>query len=763
MRLSYVLTLTFVYNLLALPGIAQQRIGSKELDLLKKNAKAAPLLDDTDPDFKALSSDQWLDESGVILSQKTSFDFDKKGLSVGKRISRNFFGALLAVPTLGSSIYLANARNETRMLVEETERRKILLRDKFAVEQYAVLYFRLAMESDAFEARVIKKDGTVKPVDLSEAIELGDPTATPGIFRGYTDERFSARYRPDYFKVAVPDLLEGDIIEYAFRHLNTRSFSHNPNYKEFDPVYYLCNRELPVARQALEIITQDENYFLGYKNLKGAADFSVTQAAGRKIYKWVDQSRDKRKDTRYVNEYIEMPSLKFQVIYARNSGKNFIWLPTETSSKTDISQEEFANKARQLWFAPEKIQESGEYVRGLPASVKATVDEMYRLLRKRGAYDGPEKEFIDKAYYTIRSVTMYNNWNDYGFAKVLSALLTRRGIEHQVLATTINSRTNIDKLSFNQELAWIIKYKDTYYVNPDEHLNPNDVPIYLAGNRAVQFSNKEADKAVENIDIPIADTLTNSYKTLLAVALNDRKTGFIVKKEAEVAGLVKLRNIDELLALTPYMEQDFRNYGGDGPWDGLSAVEQDKMTERFQEAKNKWKTEKPKLMKELAEELYGHSVENYKSFKVINDGRSLKKQGLRYVEEFELSETTAKAGEDLILSLPALIGLQQKIEKKERDRSLPVDIGFPARYQWKIVFAIPEGYAVKGLENLEKTVQNEAGTLVSTAKIENNQVHLTINKKYNQRHLKAAQWNQLLEVLDASQVLAESKMVLAKL
>ncbi len=55
MRLSYVLTLTFVYNLLALPGIAQKRIGSTELDLLKKNAKAAPLLDDTDPDFKALS------------------------------------------------------------------------------------------------------------------------------------------------------------------------------------------------------------------------------------------------------------------------------------------------------------------------------------------------------------------------------------------------------------------------------------------------------------------------------------------------------------------------------------------------------------------------------------------------------------------------------------------------------------------------------------------------------------------------------------
>lgn len=762
MRLSIYIVACLFTGSISLTGLAQQRIGSKELDLLKKNTKSDPLLTDADPHFKANTSDQWLDESGVILAQKTSFDFDKKGLSVGKRIGRNFFGALLAVPTLGSSIYMANAKNDTRMLVEETERRKILLRDKFAVEQYSVLYFRLAMESDAFEARVVKNDGTVKPIDLSEAIELGDPTSTPGIFRGYTDERFSASYRPDYFKIAVPDLEEGDVIEYAFRHLNTRSFSHNPNYKEFDPVYYLCNRELPVAHQALEIITQDENYYLGYKNLKGAADFTVTQGAGRKVYTWEDQARDKRKDTRFVNEYIEMPSLKFQVIYARNAGKNFIWLPNDASSKTDISQDDFANKARQLWFAPEKIQESGEYSRGLPTTVRATVDEMYRLLRKRGAYDGPEKEFVNKAYYTIRSVTMYNNWNDYGFAKVLSALLAKRGIEHQVIATTINSRTNIDKLSFNQELAWVIRYKDSYYVNPDEHLNPDDVPVYLAGNRAVQFSYKEADKTVENIDLPIADTLTNSYRTLFAVALNESKTGFIVKKEAEAAGLVKLRTIDELLALTPYMEQDFRNYGGDGPWDGLSTVDQDKMTERFQEAKNKWKTEKPKLMKELAEELYGHSIEKYKSFKIVNDGRNLKKPGLRYVEEFELEETIAKAGEDLILSLPVLMGQQNKIDKKERSRTLPVDIGFPARYQWKMVFAIPDGYTVKGLENLEKSIENEAGSFVSAAKIENNQVHLTITRKYQQRHLKAAQWNQLVELLDASQILAESRIVLAK-
>ena len=39
---------------------------------------------------------------------------------------------------------MANAYNKNQILVQETERRKILLRDNYAIEQYSVIYFRLA-------------------------------------------------------------------------------------------------------------------------------------------------------------------------------------------------------------------------------------------------------------------------------------------------------------------------------------------------------------------------------------------------------------------------------------------------------------------------------------------------------------------------------------------------------------------------------------------------------------------------------------------
>src|SRR5687767_661063 len=196
-KLSYLILLIFFAGQLS----AQQRITKKETDLLEKNLKANPLLSD-DADFTEKNTTQWPNESAVILSQKTTFEFDKKGVSAGKVVGRNIAGIIFALPTLGTSLIWANAGNgDTKILVEETERRRILLRDKFALEQYSVLYFRLSREGDAFAARVIKKDGSIQPVDISEAIRVGDIKSVPGIFRSYTDERVTSSYRPDFFKI----------------------------------------------------------------------------------------------------------------------------------------------------------------------------------------------------------------------------------------------------------------------------------------------------------------------------------------------------------------------------------------------------------------------------------------------------------------------------------------------------------------------------------------------------------------------------------
>src|SRR4030095_12906265 len=116
----------FIYLLLLICShqlMSQQRINKKELETLNKELKQRPLLLDNDADFKNnINTEKWNNESAVILCQKTSFDFDRKGMSAGKRIGRNVWGVLFAIPTLGTSLIFANSTSETKMLIDETER-----------------------------------------------------------------------------------------------------------------------------------------------------------------------------------------------------------------------------------------------------------------------------------------------------------------------------------------------------------------------------------------------------------------------------------------------------------------------------------------------------------------------------------------------------------------------------------------------------------------------------------------------------------------
>lgn len=741
---------------------SQQRIGKNELEINKKTIGDHPVLLPEDTDFQNVGmGEKWPGESAVILSQKTKFGFDRKGMTVGKRIGRNVWGLIFAPFTLGTSLILANSSSETKILIEESERRKLLLRDKYAIEQYSVLYFRIDREGDAFAAQIIKKDGTVEKVDLAEAIQVEDLSSIPSVFKSYTDNGFSAAYRPNYYKIAVPGLEEGDMLEYEFRNYNVRQYQGRPDYKEFDPVYFICNRELPVSRQVIEVATEDDRYYIGYKSNKGAPDFEQITKDGKKTYRWEDRDREKNKDTRYVNEFTEQPSIKFQIIYARNNSKKFIWFGDEADMKRDITNDELAQKAKTFWFNPDKLQGAGAYTTPY-GSNESVASSLYKTMKKKGITDASDDEFIRKAYYMLRSKTMYRNWSDYAYAKVFSYLLTYKKIDHEIVVTTYNTRTSMQRVAFTQELAWVIKCKNKYYVNPDNHLNPDEIPIYIAGNPTIRFNYLSEKSPITADQINATDTSQNKVVYDFTASLDASGSNMVIEKTTESKGMLKADMMEDVLALTPFIETDFRNYDGEGMWEGFDSRSEEKAVEEFNKQKKEWKEEKPKMMKELIANEFDFKVENYSNFKLIQDGRSYKKPGLKYSENFTLGDMIASAGDDKIIALPALLGGQTKITRDERSRSLPIDVRYARTLQWNIRFTIPAGYTVIGLEELQKSVSNICGSFKSVATVEGNTLVLQVSKIYNAKHFESSQWNLLLQVLDQSYNYSQAKVVLKK-
>jgi hypothetical protein len=585
--------------------------------------------------------------------------------------------------------------------------------------------------------------------------------SVPSVFRSYTDDRFGTYYRPAYFKIAIADLEEGDVIEYEFKNFNTQSYSFNPNYKEFDPVYYVCNREMPVARQIIEVVTQDDKYFIGYRSLKGAPDFTQTAGSGKKVYRWVDDNREKLVDTRYVNEFVEQPSIKFQVIYARNSSKSFVWFKDEADMKRDLSSEDLADKVKMFWFNPSKLQTTGDYTSGLRSSIDNTVSSIYKSLKKKGITDAAESDYVNKAYYSIRGQTLYSNWSDFAFAKVFSGLLEQKKIPHEVIVTTSNLRTQLNKVAFTQEIAWVIRYKGKYFCNPNEHLNPDEIPVHLAGNSSIRFNYNDEKSSVADV-IPLSDTSVNVLATQIEVKLDSGMVNLVIDKTVEAKGLVKDDIIDNIVALTPFMESDYRNYDGTSMWEGLSDQAATKAMEEFTKEKKEWKEEKPKMMKELAESEYDAKVEKYDNFRLQQDGRNIRKKFIRYNEDFTLSGLTAVAGPDIVVSLPILIGSQPKIARDERSRTVPVNVLYPRKLLWHIVMAVPQGYTVKGLEALNKELTNACGGFSSKAVLEGSNLVIDVRKMYIAPQFETGKWPLVLQILDAAYDFSQAKIVLKK-
>jgi hypothetical protein len=738
--------------------IAQQRISKKELSFFKNNLENNPLLKDDDPDFKtAAGGGSWKDESAVILCQKTTFDFDKKGVSVGKRIGRNIWGILFALPTFGLSLYGANARNETKIMVEETERRKILLKDKFALDLYSVLYFRLSTDGDAFDARVHKTDGSIQKISIEDAVKVENLRSVPEIFKTYTDDNFSSSYRPTYFKVVVPDLQEGDILEYGFVNYNAKNYMHNPNFKEFQPVYYLCNRSMPVDKQIIEVVMQDDKYHLGYKSIQGAPDFKRASSNKKEIYRWEDSHRDKMADVRYVNKYLEMPSVKFQVIYAKKSSNEYMFVNDQKDMKKELSEKEFSEKAKMFWFASAGSSGPAEYKSDFDDEVK----DLHKTLKKRNVTEDSDDEYVRKAYYTIRGKTLYANWTDYAFAKIFAGLLDKKKIPYEIVATSSNTLTGINNLAFVKEILWAVKYKGRYYSNPHDHLNPGEVPAWLSGNKVVVFADDEKS-AVTTENIPPSDTASNQLQHIVKATLNLEKQELSVDQNVQGLGLAKANVIDDILALTPFMENDYKNFDGEGMFEAMSTKDRTTAEDEFNTQKKEWKEEKPKMMKAMIEDEFNKEVVGDVAFKLVNDGRNFKKQALVYNQKFTLANMSAKAGDDIVLSLPALLGGQSQIRKEERNRKTAANVGYPRSLQWVINFTIPAGYTVQGIDKMNQDIQNEAGAFTSRATIEGQELVLRVKKSYNTRYLALAKWPLLVKVLDAAYNYSQQKIVLKK-
>ena len=699
-------------------GLAQDddTFSESKLQSIANNMKQ--VWNDPDPDFSVSTvPEKWKDESGVIIAQKTKFSFDK---------------------------------DANKLAVYEITRRRIKLTDRDAVNSYSSFYFRIGSSNDGAGIKIIKQNGTVQDVSIRNAVYVEDNRDVPSTFAPYIGKastyRDKSKSHVTYYKVAVPDLDPGDIIDYGTIFYDDNTVK-KMSYIEFDPIYFVCTREYPVIAQKFEIDTDDKS-FVNSKSTMGAPAFKET-GNGNVDYAWEDRNREKMSDTRWVNSLVELPMIKFQIVFSRAENRADLFIGDKGELKQNISPEELAKKMNNLYNR-------------LDGSMYYNFAKAY--LKQISATDMRDDDFIQKTYYILRHISFYraNGFSSELFASCLTQSLDLKKIPYDLIVTSPATLAKPENIIFRTEPEWMVRVKNKYIFNATIFSNPYDFKEEFLNTPAYIISLGKNPTATP-VTLPASAADDNITTNTITATMDTATRNMNVVLQKAITGLSKQYYNTPALIYTPALDDDHRSYGGeDDVRNGMKGDALEAYETRLRERKKEDKTNKLEYMKKELEDDYDN-LTAYTEFTLNTDGRTWRKQELNYSNKFELGDMVKVAGDNLLVSVPGLIGDQLWVSQDERKREMDAFMGYPRSLRNIINFSIPAGYKVVGVQNLNMNLDNEVGTFAVQASVEGNTLNILVKKLYKQAIVKKESWSKLLEMLDAAFNFSQKKILLKKM
>ncbi len=715
-----ILLLIFPLFFCAAFSFAQNVIDEDFLDVIDKNA--APLWQQSAPQFASNTTpDKYSKESAVIIGFKRELSIDKKSK----------FGFL--------------TKGERSLVFYENIRFKVKLNDKNAVNAFTEFYFRYSDKEDGFSAKVYKNNGVTANVNLSDAVRLESSSDVPEFFKSFFDQEVGGFNR--YYKVAIPDLEPGDVLEYVTITKSKLDVRGN-GVVQFSPQYELCSKKYPILFNQIAIETDDKSYFKALSK-NGAPEFKKEAAANSEFSRYVftDNDRPTEKDVNFINAYRQQPFTKFQVIYSNKEDVKGVLIGTKGEIKSGFTKEDLAKRA---W---EDYSQTGDYYLG-GATIQAYVNSLWSDLKKLGAKDWTEKEYIKNVYYRLRNMVVFrdNYLSDQTAAYLFGSLLYQRDIKSDLVITVSNTIGDLKDILFDNEIRYVTKIGKDYYFNFTDHSNPGELVESLLGSEGYiiqEPERKTGNQSIQPVKLPDAPADQNTALYEINATLNPDLNTLTVSRTTTYKGISKNRNISDALKYTSYMITDYKNYNGNSPTENMKERQEEEYNKMLRTLKERYAEEKPKFVKQELQNEFSKKV-TYKNFSIASDGRSLKTQDLKFTEDFELQGMVRKAGKKLLVNIPGLVGSQLQFKKEERTRNNDIDVSYARALGWKINFKIPDGYTLEGLPELAANINNEIGTYSCTATQANGTATIEVRKIYKQAEFSKAKWNDMLAFVDAA-------------
>jgi len=682
------------------------------------------VFDEQDKDFKVKDiPDKWKNESAVILAQKTKYDYTADGRSL------NFV---------------------------ETKRKRIKLLDKAAVEEFSKFFYYKTGSENKVGIRIVKADGKTKNIGTSEAIEV---TNNIPVFFSSSIYGFQVKY----YKVAIPDLEVGDIIDF-FSEVHGSGYNFTGGAQTLSPIFLTLNSRYPIVKQKYDFIAE-KGYFINFKTLNGAPDLKKNSNVDRRTFSYTleDSDRPRIKDIRWLYDLRRLPSLKFQVCYAKIGAETEQFLGKVGDPVKSVKDQQIAEKVNY-------------YYNNNTSAWSYHVKDIQAFMKKSHRNVKDPMEYLKYAYYYYRHeklltnadrgefVSDDNQLRDDIFVPVFRELMKEQNLDAQVVITAPRGISSINDVVMFEELLWALKIKDKYLFSFNANSNPFDSHENAEGcdGYIVDVNKKGSGAKLNKVTIPASSYNDNLLTSNIDVKMDDNKENMLVNVNTTIKGLMKSSN-DYVLRHTDYLVNDYLIYGGEKPTEEETR-NKTKIAERERKEaarKEEQKSDKLKQMKESWAENFSNVV-SFDEFDLEQSGRSSDKPDLIFSEKLKLGDLIKKAGPNYSVDLTSLIGKQIDIKSDEKERDQDVFLNFAKTLDYTVSLTLPSGYKAEGLDAIKFNVDNNAGSFISSAKMDGNKLVITAKKTYKSANVSKEDWSKMVDFLDAAFNFTQKKIILKK-
>ncbi|EAY28081.1 DUF3857 domain-containing protein [Microscilla marina] len=690
----------FVLLWLALPALHAQQLSFAAKEV-RQEIWGTP-----DADFTATAAPtKWSKESAVILGKSFRFEYGRK--SGSQKIYKR--------------IYL---------------RERIQLIDKAAVEEYSEFTFKQIDHTWGdklyFGIKVIKPSGVEKEIPLSESVKMQTQKGSETV---------------SYQKLAIPDLVPGDVIDY---YIFSKEILSAATTTQLPEMSILLAGDYPTVRQKV-VLAIDPNIYLNVRALNNAPDFVYNEEED--LYLLRDGNREKLSKSLWFIEQRSVPTVRFQVFFSPQKFTGKKGKPKFSITPADVlnSMQEYPKKSKAAVDFYKKFKAYLKASNKRKLSNEEKLKEAYYFFRHQYQISMLEQAIV------FQKVDLSRIKTDKDFVNIMAYWLNKYKFEYEVVVAVSRKIARLADWIIPQEASLLLKVngKQSYYLqNPVLYDYFGEIRPELQGVQgySLPLHKPHPQRKVSKIRLPLPGHPyhTTYYRT--EVWMEEALQTLRIKQKTVLAGAS--RSGYQTLMVNPYeiIEESFPKYG-------TKIQSNNAKNQRIRQRMNEERNAGFKLTLKAE---YNNELVALHQLNVIENGIWHHKPRLRFESEFVMPNLAKKVGQNYIFEAGRLIGKQVDIKILKKKRVYDVYMPYARSFKNELIIHLPKGYTIQGIDKLQKKVTNETGGFESSATLQAQRLVITTYKYYTRYYEPVTQWDKIRAFLKAAHQFTQQKLLLKK-